>query len=67
MGIVDECTLNASIHAGCEIPTQVSTRGKWWVCAKIQHFYPLLHNMLWRDDCGEFSTVRGGEVACTHA
>ena len=39
MGIVDECTLNASIHAGCEIPTQVSTRGKWWVCAKIQHFY----------------------------
>ena len=40
IGIVDVDFLNASIHAGCETPTRVSTCAEWWVCAKIQHFYP---------------------------
>ena len=40
VGIVDVDAVNASIHAGCEIPMCVSSCVKWWVCAKIQHFYP---------------------------
>ena len=38
VGIVVEWTAIASIHAGYAIPTRVSTRVKWWVCVKIQHF-----------------------------
>ena len=40
IGIVDVDIAIASIHAGYAIPSCVSTRVKWWVCAKIQHFYP---------------------------
>ena len=40
IGIVDVDALNASIHAGYAMPSCVSTRVKWWVCAKILHFYP---------------------------
>ena len=39
IGIVDVDIAIASIHAGYAIPVSVSTRVKWWVCAKIQHFY----------------------------
>ena len=39
VGIVDVDIAIASIHAGYAMPSCVSTRVKWWVCAKIQHFY----------------------------
>ena len=40
IGIVDVDIANASIHAGCAMPSCVSTLVKWWVWAKKQHFYP---------------------------
>lgn len=40
IGIVDVDIAIASIHAGYAIPSCVSSCVKWWVCAKIQHFYP---------------------------
>ena len=39
IGIVDVDIAIASIHAGYAIPVRVSTRVKWWVWAKKQHFY----------------------------
>ena len=39
IGIVDVDIAIASIHAGYAIPASVSTRVKWWVWAKKQHFY----------------------------
>ena len=40
IGILDVYIAIASIHAGYAMPVVVSTRVKWWVCAKKQHFYP---------------------------
>ena len=40
IGILDVYIANASKHAGCGTPVRVSTRVKWWVWAKKQHFYP---------------------------
>ena len=53
IGIVDWGIAIASIHAGYAIPSCVSSRVKWWVCAKIQHFYPtspqyVVERWLWR-------------------
>ena len=39
IGIVDVDIAIASIHAGYAMPSYVSSCVKWWVCAKIQHFY----------------------------
>lgn len=39
IGILDVYIAIASIHAGYAIPSCVSTRVKWWVWAKKQHFY----------------------------
>ena len=40
IGIVGVDIAIARIHAGYAIPSCVSSCAKWWVCAKIQHFYP---------------------------
>ena len=39
VGIVDVDIAIASVHAGYAMPVCVSSRVKWWVCAKKQHFY----------------------------
>ena len=53
IGIVDVDIAIASIHAGCAIPSCVSSCAKWWVWAKKQHFYPtspqhVVERWLWR-------------------
>ena len=53
IGIVDVDIAIASVHAGYAMPVRVSSRVKWWVCAKIQHFYPtspqyVVERWLWR-------------------
>ena len=68
IGILDVYIAIASIHAGYAIPVRVSTCVKWWVCAKIQHFYltspqHVVERYL-RTLC---PPVRGGGVAWTHA
>ena len=68
VGIVDVDIAIASIYAGYAIPTSVSSRVKWWVCAKIQHFYLTSpQHVVERYSRTLCPSVRGGGVAWTHA
>ena len=68
IGIVDVDIAIASIHAGYAIPVRVSTRVKWWVWAKKQHFYLTSpQRVVERYSRTLCPSVRGGGVAWTHA
>ena len=68
IGILDVYIAIASIHAGYAMPVGVSTRVKWWVWAKKQHFYLTSpQHVVERYSRTVCPAVIGGAVVWTHA